>query len=507
MSFHRFLGKLVFGREFRNYLADCDHPQEAQKRAWRRIRNCLSQGKYWTSKYSDFHGRKLEDFEISDYETYREVLEIHADDLYSPFSGEKILFWSESSGTTGQSKIYPITRAYQAEFQMVNGPFLYQVIKKNLSFLKHKTAYFAATHPSRKTKSGVGVGFISAYNYAHIPFLFKVKYVFPDEVFCDRQTFFKWGALYALSQKMDTLVAITPSMIERFFSEIDVNREFYKSQIKKPTPPKGFPFLRFKSNEVLRLAKVLSQPQMTLQDLWPDLRTLICWKSATCGLQLKNISPILKGVSVLDAPYSATEGWMTVPFGTSEAGGALHCGGHVYEFIEVGAEVKRENLVKPWQLEARKYYEVFLTTSMGFVRFRLRDIVYCKEFFRQSPVLEFHEKEGQSISIGHTRVSDVHLVKALNLGGINIPSPWFVICASDAKKLFLVTCLEPDESSRIVTSLDRALRQSNEEYEDDRREGLLGAIEHRVLSLEHELWRRADHAQAKPKLIMQGSLE
>jgi hypothetical protein len=507
MGFYRQLGQFIFKSQYKKFIQTCLQTELAQKNSWARIQRQLSQGVFWKQKYPNFENMQLGQFQITDYEDYREILFDHFNETKSPFTGEKIEFWSESSGTTGKSKIYPITSSYRAEFQMVNGPFLYQVLQNNPSFLKYKSLYFAALHPSKQTDAGIAVGFISAYNYAKIPALLKKKYAFPDQVFCDRDTFFRWGALYALAERVDTFVAITPSMVERFFKEIKDNRGFFSEQIGTPQPPAGFPKLRFSAVEKKRLIKVLDQNSFSLQDLWPDLKTLICWKSSTCGLQLKNIKPILGTVRVIEALYAATEGWINVPFGDEDSGGALHCGGHVYEFLEVGKEVVIENLLKPWQLQENKQYEIFLTTSMGFIRFRLRDILLCKGHLHEAPILEFLEKEGQAISIGHTRVSDIHVLQAIADCGIQLPSQWFIISSSNAKSLVLILPNGFALNTTELNKFDFALQKANPEYDVDRREGLLEEISLKILSLDDPLWSRSLHAQAKPKFLIQGSID
>jgi hypothetical protein len=502
MSMFRLLGSAVFGRQHRTFLKACKNPDVAQALAWSRIRKLLSQGEVWPRRRADFSISRLEAMPISDYEDYRAVLEAAIDSSHSPFTGEPILFWSESSGTTGRSKVYPITHAYQKEFQTVNGPFLYGVLRNNPTFLRNSALYFASTDAIRTTKNGIGVGFISGYNYKNIPALFKTKYALPDEVFRDRETFFRWGALYALSRKIDTFIAITPSIVQRFIEEITENRSFYLSQIANPRVPDGFPSLKFKTSEIERLQRVLGEASITIKDLWPTFQTLICWKSATCGLQLQALKTSLGASDVVDAIYSATEGWMTVPTGGPEVGGALHCAGHVYEFIEVGREITEGNLIKPWELKTGHRYEIFLTTSMGFIRFRLRDILLCKGFLDRAPILEFLEKEGQAISLGQTRVSETHVANALRMSPLTIRGEWF-LCPSDKADGLLLVTSDLNLTNGEVSEFDLGLRKANPEYDEDRRDRLLQPLAIKSLPLIDTIWSKDRHAQSKPRVIVQ----
>src|SRR5207253_2833872 len=101
------------------------------------------------------------------------------------------IYWSESSGTSGKRKIFPITLKYREQFQRTTPPFLAGLFKEFRGFLNHKVLYFAGMHPSERSPTGVEVGFISNFNYRHIPPLLQKAYAFPADVFRDWSTFEK----------------------------------------------------------------------------------------------------------------------------------------------------------------------------------------------------------------------------------------------------------------------------------------------------------------------------
>lgn len=502
MSLQRSIVKCLFYFDYKYFQLAAIYSNFFQKKAWRKIKKNLSKGSFWNTIIANFHDKEIEYFPITDYEYYRTSISnfFHTDT--SQFNNEKILFWCKSAGTTGTPKLYPITKKFQREFQLVNKPFAYYLHSISKKIFKNKLLYFAGSLPSEKSPIGIDVGLISAYNYSHIPSLFKKKYALPNEVFRDREIFFKWAPLYALANDISVFIAITPSIIERFLLEITKNRSFYIQQINHPKVPENLPPVIFTKDRIHFLKNALEQEVITIALLWPNFELLVCWKTATCGMQLKNLTPYIKDIKVQDAIYSATEGWMTVPQSLGSNGGALHLGGHVYEFIEYGLEIKPENLIKPWELTIGKKYEIFLTTSMGFIRYRLYDIIICNGYFHRSPVIEFVQKEGNAISIGQSRIAEFHITSAINLSNLHLTCKWVIAPSSNGKNLVLLVEDIAHITTRDVEDLENALRQCSTDYEKDRHFGMLEKLEMKKIPANHSIWQNQTHAQEKPRILI-----
>ncbi|MGE3262082.1 MAG: GH3 auxin-responsive promoter family protein [Bacteriovoracia bacterium] len=494
--------------KYRSFVRDCEQIETAQARVWAETKDELRRGDFWRGRVKD----RLEDYPVTDYEDYRGALDASYSSDISALTGGKILFWSESGGTTGKAKIYPITPAYKKSFQSTTPPFLHSLTQRFKDFLGKPVLYFAATLPTEKSPAGVEKGFISGYNYRNIPPLLAKKYAFPLGVFRDRDFFFRWGPLYALATDLSAMIAITPSMLEQFSLAIEKNIDSYwpylEGRINSP-PADGLPKVKVSAERValLRNAFKKKEKHFSYRSVWPSLEFVCCWKTATCGLQLPRLDPWLRGeVPVVDATYSATEGWVTVPLYSDKAGGPLHPGALVTEFFPAGEEPGK-NILKPWDLEPGKNYEILLTTKMGFVRFRLYDIVRCTGFFHRSPILEFVEKAGNTVSLGHTRISETHVLNALKNSGLEFPSPWILAPAADASGLLFA---HPEQSNHEGESLgvfDKALQEANPEYFEDIRDKLLQPIRRLPLPAQHPLWAKSSHAQTKPKVIQQKPVE
>ncbi|MGZ3695942.1 MAG: GH3 family domain-containing protein [Bdellovibrionota bacterium] len=508
MAFTTKIIKALTYPKYKSFVRDCEQIELAQARVWAETKNELRAGKFWQGKVKD----RLEDYPVTDYEDYRASIEAGYDSDISTLTGGKLLFWSESGGTTGKSKLYPITPAYKKSFQSTTPPFLHSLAQRFKDFLGKPVLYFAATLPTEKSAAGVDKGFISGYNYRNIPPLLAKKYAFPIGVFRDRDFFFKWGPLYALATDLSAMIAITPSMLEQFAHAMEKNISSYwpylEGQIKSP-PADGLPPIKISAERVAAIRNVFAdaKPHVSFRKLWPSLQFVCCWKTATCGLQLPRLEPWLQGeIPVVDATYSATEGWITVPLFNDKSGGPLHPGALITEFFPAG-ESPGKNILKPWQLEPGKNYEILLTTKMGFVRFRLYDIVRCTGFFHRSPILEFVEKAGNTVSLGQSRISETHVLNALKNSGVTIATPWILAPAADASGLVFAHPENSALSPELLQRLDKALQDINSDYAEDVRDKLLQPMRDLPLPLRHPLWASSSHAQTKPKVIQQKPVE
>lgn len=482
--------------KYRSFVRDCQDIEAAQNRVWEETKKEMRKGSFWRV------AEKLEDYPVTDYENYRSAIEGAYSSRVSPLTGGEILFWSESGGTTGNAKIYPITEEYKKSFQSTTPPFLHGLAARFRDFLGKPVLYFAATLPTEKSPAGIERGFISGYNYRNIPPLLAKKYAFPLSVFRDRETFFRWGPLYALATDLSAMIAITPSMLEQFALALETNLESYWPYLEKGGSPPGLPPVKCAPARLAQLRAAFARgPHFSFKEAWPSLQFVCCWKTATCGMQLPRLAPWLRGeVPVVDATYSATEGWITVPL-SEKAGGPLHPGALVVEFFRAGGEPNK--ILKPWELKIGEDYEILLTTKMGFVRFRLYDIVRCTGFFHRSPVLEFVEKAGNTVSLGHTRISETHVLNSIK--EIALPDPWILAPAKDASGLVLAHSgtIPP----AVLDKLDKALQKANPEYFEDIRDKLLQPIRDFPLPENHPLWKKTSHAQTKPKVIQQNAID
>jgi hypothetical protein len=495
----------------RAFVRDCRDPEAAQARIWRSTWEEIAASPFWRAKMGAPSSRgavpDLGAFPITTYDDYREALDRSYEQKRSELSGSEILFWSESAGSTGPRKVFPLTEHYRRQFQTTTPPMLNALARRYPGFLSAPALYFAGSMPKERSPAGVEVGFISNFNYRNVPPFLRKLYAFPVEALADGDTFFEHGPLYALATDLSYIVGITPAILVRFFDGMWARREALLRVLRgERSVPAGLPPLRVAPDRLALLERELARDTPHLERLWPSLAVVTCWKASTCGMQIPSLARLFHdAVPISDATYSATEGWVNVPYADGRVGGAIHPGAHVFELLPWGDEAKPESLIPIWEAEPGRDYEIFVTTSMGMVRYRLHDVVRVTARFHRSPVIHFSHKGGNEISLGPACVSEAELALALEKAGLPADTARLVAPAASGRHLeVIVAGGAPD----IASAIERELERVNPMYAKYVGQGSLEPITVREVDPDHPAFHRGEmHAQQKPRLLLQDPVD
>lgn len=493
MSLIRFFAEIRSTLAWNQFVRSCKNPESSQEKSWKGQLYLMEGSTYWRGRLAS---RRLSDFPITTYADYQPTLEGDYSKLISSLNGERIIHWAESTGTTGQRKMFPLTRSYKQQFQSLNLPFVHSLLRRFPGFLNSKLLYLTSVGPTDRTSAGVGIGFISGYNYLNTPKLLARAYALPPEILRDSTTYEKWAPIYAAAADLGGILSITPARVRQLVEKIWEEREeilrSFRSNPSLVSPS------RFRVIE-----SAFSEKSLRLKSLWPNLEFIGSWKTSGCAPQVETIRPYLDStISYVDALYSATEGWINVPMDSDKNGGPVHPGGVICEFIEVGEAIIKDNLLPLWKLEVGKTYEIFLTNRMGLVRYRLFDLVKCTGLFHRSPIIEFVGKASREFMLGRLRIGELQLYELLN--HVEIFTPIHELCfgrSHTGDQLVLLVKephgMDPGLSARI----ESALILINPYYAADRKSGMLKAMEVVPLPVSHPLWAVSLHAQIKPRIF------
>ena len=496
----RFLIYLLTYPDYRRFTAAARNPERAYARLWEEIKPLIRRSELWGKSFRD----NLEEYDITTLELYQPLIQKSFESAISLLNREPVLFWSQSAGTTGARKLFPMTRSFRKQFQRTIPPMVHSLIGRYDLFLKRPVLYFAATDPQESSTAGVEIGFISNYNYRTIPGFMRSQYAFPREVLRDSATFARYSPVYALATDLSAMFAVTPLSFKQLIQRIRDNADFILGCLRgdlplDPTLPK--PAV---SAERLALVKsLLLSGDLRFRKLWPSLQFVCSWKTAVCASHLYEISSCLEGIDVVDAVYSATEGWINVP-GVLPGASVLHPAAHIFEFIETGREISKANLIRPWDLKPGGLYEIFLTTAMGMIRYRLFDIVKCTGFYHRAPLIEFHQKSASILSLGLVSISEAELLESFAHSDLPLQSNWRVGPNKGGNGLVLyVDRIHPDLEGKTALA-DEHLRSRNINYEIYTSNRTMERLSFELLPPAHPLWTRDElHAQTKPVLLIQ----
>jgi hypothetical protein len=484
MKIRRRLIKFFAKIKYRQFVSACKDPITVQNKVWEKTFHLLNKSSL--KKVNPI----WEQNPITELKDYLEFFDKQRDTGINKLNNERILFWAQSAGTTGDQKIFPLTESYQKQFQHSIPPFIHLLSDKYESLFDKKSLYLAATDPEEKSSAHIPIGYISNFNYHEMPPMVKQCYVLPDLSLKNGAIFDEYAPLYTLAQDLGSIFAVTPLSIHRFIERIIENWEEHLEKLRQGS-------VEVNSKRLCYL-EGLKPNTLDIKTIWPGIEFICCWKSSICSTQLKNMEALIKDIDLVDAIYSATEGWVNVPMPDYEFGGPVHPGVHNIEFIEMGKEIDSKNLLKIWEIEVGKEYEIFITNMMGLVRYRLKDIVKCTGHFHRSPIIHFVRKEGAAISLGLVTIAENELVEISQSIGLDLGPYQFFAPNELGTSLCYFTLKEASDTTHKLGLLNERLRAINTNFRKYNQSGATPDISLAKLKKVKDLdW----HAQRKPKYL------
>ncbi|MBI2786106.1 MAG: GH3 auxin-responsive promoter family protein [Legionella longbeachae] len=502
MNWKRSLIAILMRKKYQAFLEDTKHPEQARERLWNQeIAPLILNSPYWCSVLQKKQRISLDDFPITTYEDYEKDLLAAQNTHFQPFNGEQLIFWSETSGTSGVRKFFPITASFQKQFQRTMPPFIYSLTQRYSGLFKEKILYLVAVDSHKNSPSGIPSGWISNFNYRNLPSLIKRFYALPDAIFDNSEVYTKWSALYALASDLSAVFAVTPMVIDAFVERCVKDFEhFLPYLLGEKAVPDFLPAVQISKKRQQYLSQLNQKSLNTVKDFWPSMSVVGCWTSGLCDYPARQLEKLLgPEIDLVDGTFSATEGWLTVPL-DNLPGGFLHPGAHIAEFIEESYEIKKENLLQAWELEQGKNYQLILTTAMGFVRYHIKDVLKCTGFLNNSPRLEFCYKT-QMLKLESCSITGQELQSMISSISVDIAPHWFFARNSLGNKIVLVTDDTVNIPDSVLTQMHEGLIQINEPYAHS--VVVKEVLPMVLLQLPMEELLADCHAQTKPKLISQ----
>ncbi|MFM7834712.1 MAG: GH3 auxin-responsive promoter family protein, partial [Planctomycetaceae bacterium] len=115
---------------------------------------------------------------------------------------------------------------------------------------------------------------------------------------------------------------------------------------------------------------------LTPGDVWPNLQVMACWTGGSASAYISRLREICPGITICDHGLHASEGRMTMPLAAETSAGLLEIGTHFFEFLPVDkADAADPQVLSAWELTPGREYYILLTTSSGFYRYNIRDVV------------------------------------------------------------------------------------------------------------------------------------
>lgn len=489
--------KIITSPSYRQFILDTQKPQAARDRLWHQeILPLLKKGSFWREHLSGDNCPILEDFEITTYADYENVFTESTNHLIQPLNGEEIIYWGETSGSTGKRKFFPLTASVTKQYPRIFLPYLHALNEEFSHLYVNKILSLTCMDPSEKTPAGISIGMVSNFTHHRHPEIFKQFFAVPEGLYVNVETFKEWAPLYALASDLSAIFAVTPMVIEEFY-HLCADRIYdympYLTKTKKL--PGTLPPLNISKQRIDYLRHL---KRCSYEVLWPSLQFVACWKSGPCELPANELAKFLGHIENIEVTYSSTEGTMTVPFRDIPTGSVFHPGASIVEFIEVGQPLHKLNLRQSWELVPKQHYEVFITNSMGIVRYRIKDVVKCKGFYNQAPILEFCYKS-EGLKLEYCTIAEPELRQMLKKLDFELGDRWCFARNQSGDRVLLVVDEKTTIANEITQKMHEILIEISETYAHSVKVG--ETLPLTAIQVPFNRLLQNVHAQSKPLLI------
>lgn len=435
---------------------------------------------------------------LTDFETYRPYVERMKRGELSALlgSGNRLLMYTLSSGTTNESKFIPITARFLEDYRRGWKVWGIRAFDAHPGVHLGEIVQLSSDYDQFRTEAGHPCGNISGLVSAmQSPFV-KTMYAVPDcvaRIKSPEAKYYTALRLAVANPRIALVMTANPSTIVHLAHRAgewgqslirDVRDGTLSDRFEVPAAIRRQLWWRIRrsrsrARDLDRAAERAGH--LPLGGIWPGLSLISCWTGGSAAAYLPGVRKVMGDVPIRDHGLSASEGRMTIPFDDETSLGVLDIGTHFFEFIPE-SEIDRpspETLLAHELTPGRDYY-ILLTTASGFYRYNIRDVVRCHGFRGTTPLLEFLHKGAHMANLTGEKLSESQVVKAIT--GVftrrDLHPRYFTLCPEFAdppgyRLLVEEGDLPTSMRETVLSEIDTALCASNSEYDEKRRTGRL----------------------------------
>jgi hypothetical protein len=513
-----------YRRKLRRFEASLPKAHEIQRHAlFEKIRRCQE------SRFGRDHGfagiqtladyrRQVPILRYEDLAPYIEDVSRGQIDALFP-TGEKVLMFGTSTGTTGRPKLNPITQTWLREYRATLEAWGVKAIVEHAEMIGTKILQISGPADLGRSPTGLDIGMVSALSFRYQNRVFRSFYAIPGDIcnVADPEAKYYLMLRLALTKPVGWMVTVTPANLLRVAQVGQEQKEHLIRDLYDGTLREGIEVpepLRHRLARVLRarlrkrareLERIINRTGTFYpKDYWP-LSLICCWLGGTVGFRARDLSTYYGDVPRRDVGLVSTEGHHTIPLCDGSPEGVLAISGNYYEFVPVDEmQSDRPTALECHELEPGREYFVLVTTSSGLYRYDLGDVVRCTGYVGQAPLLEFLHKGLHYSDLEGEKVSEYQVVQAVTTAshelGLRLDYFTAVPVRPEREPPYYALLVEDPAigegtAGRFLEIIDRELVRQNVMYAGKRSDRYVGAP--RLLRLAPGTWSEFTHAQAQ----------
>jgi len=447
--------------------------------------------------------RSFEDYckavPIQTYESLRPYIDRQIAGEPQVLTKEEIHWYAQTSGTTNQPKLLPVTTTSLAMHKLNQGVFTCIQYRENRAAFSGKLLGFAGSAKEGTLPSGIPFGSVSGVMYRKMPKIAQAKFVVPYEVFEIEDYALRYLVIAQLALTESNLTYMAAANPTTFLRLLDVIKEHFESlvegvsngtfeaheqlasHIQKAIKPR----LQANASRIQALKAIKGEKDITFETLWPSLQMVVTWTGGSCGVAVDSLKKQLPAYTqVFDLGYVSSEffGAITVANDPAQSVPTLYA--NVFEFVERHDWESgiRETLTLS-QLKLDQEYQVIVTTTSGLYRYFMNDILRVTGFMGSTPLLAFVQKGKGVTNICGEKLYESHVIQAVQAvcNQVDIQTCFYLMLADEEKYAYTLY-IEPQHTPQIqpldlASLLDEELFKLNIEYAEKRKSGRLHDVQ------------------------------
>lgn len=381
------------------------------------------------------YGKKYHFDEITTIEEYKEKVPFSIYDDYAPYiermiegeagliTNDPVVHYALTSGSVDNPKRIPVSEQTVKLYREYATQFSFAIISRALGKKWKKgrgmnlmEVKFESLPNGLFAGSISGRGVYSIKNLLFLMFTSPKEVVFPTEIMDSKYAHLRFALM---DRNLSFIVSAFMTAISDIMKYLEVNWEMIVEDIEKGTinPEIKIPedvraqLLTQIKPDPKRAAELRAEfekgfSEPIIKRIWPEFAFVHAIGSGGFSVYTDKMRYYLGDVPIYFSVYAASESIMAICNEMESQEFVLIPDSAFYEFIPVEQDEDSHETLTLDQLETGKDYEIVLTNTSGFYRYRIKDVVRVVGWYKNCPKIQFVYRLNQMVSIAGEKTTE-----------------------------------------------------------------------------------------------------
>lgn len=446
---------------------------------------------------------------ILTYSGYEKYVERIARGEQNILTSDPVVYFNQSSGSTGKQKLIPVTKRVRKVRSRVTqqslGFMVDAAIKRGLPI--GKMLLTTSIQIRDRTSGGIAYGTSSVGDLRNMDFLYRQVFVHPYDALKPADSLARNYVclLFALrNPQMRVIGANFPILalqladyLERYALYLIQDLETGKIASWLKIEPEVREALEQQWSAATERAAELSsilkrEGTLTPRMAWKNLSWIITARGGTSDFYFERFNQYFGDTPIFGGIYAASEATFGIYEDFNSDGTILAIDSGFFEFIPSDEwEKEQPKTVLAHQVEVGKNYRIVVTNYSGLYRYDIGDVVEVVGFYEQAPIIVFRHRMGGLLSATSEKTNEFHATQVMQQLQKEFDLPLASYCITLSKNeipphyllnIELLPNHPLNNPEKFLAEFDRKMQQANVSYEEKRCKNILPPPRLRILA-------------------------